>query len=110
TAGADAAVARAPRRPMREYVAWALAATFALVSGALAVRSISPARPDPAGLVRFAMPSPDESTFAAGIGSAPFALSPDGRRLAFVASGPNGRQVWVRSFDSLDARPLAGTD
>jgi serine/threonine-protein kinase len=40
------------------------------------------------------------------------ALSPDGRMLAFLASngGTNADQLWVRSLDSLDARPLAGTN
>ncbi len=38
------------------------------------------------------------------------ALSPDGRMLAFVASNGGPSQVWVRSMDALDARPLAGTE
>ena len=40
-----------------------------------------------------------------------FALSPDGRRLAFVAPDDNGRAVlWVRPLDTVSAQPLAGTD
>jgi Tol biopolymer transport system component len=39
------------------------------------------------------------------------AVSPDGRHLTFVAPGSNGKDVlWVRSFDSLTARSLAGTE
>ncbi len=38
------------------------------------------------------------------------ALSPDGRNLAFVTSNNGPNQVWVRAMDTLDARPLAGTD
>jgi eukaryotic-like serine/threonine-protein kinase len=39
------------------------------------------------------------------------AVSPDGRHLAFVAPDSTGKEVlWIRSFDSLTARPLAGTD
>jgi hypothetical protein len=38
-----------------------------------------------------------------------FALSPDGRRLAFLA-GTNPRQIWVRSLEQVSAQPLAGTD
>jgi eukaryotic-like serine/threonine-protein kinase len=37
------------------------------------------------------------------------ALSPDGRKLAFGASSGGTYQLWVRSFDAVDARPLAGT-
>ncbi len=38
-------------------------------------------------------------------------VSPDGRRLAFVARDAAGRSLlWVRPLDSLEAQPLAGTD
>jgi eukaryotic-like serine/threonine-protein kinase len=45
-------------------------------------------------------------------GSLNFALSPDGRRLAFVAPGPDGHNVvWIRELASLDGpRPLRGTE
>ena len=44
-----------------------------------------------------------------GIGR--FAISPDGRRMAFVATDPNGNQMlWLRPLDSLAATSLAGTD
>ncbi|HET7840147.1 MAG TPA: protein kinase [Terriglobia bacterium] len=40
-----------------------------------------------------------------------FAISPDGRRLAFVAAPEGGKtQLWVRPLDSLGAQPLAGTE
>ena len=40
-----------------------------------------------------------------------FRLSPDGRRLAYVALDPSGRMMlWVRALDSLVGQPLAGTD
>jgi Tol biopolymer transport system component len=39
-----------------------------------------------------------------------FALSPDGRQLAFVANGQNGSQLWLRPLDQVAARPLAGTE
>ena len=39
------------------------------------------------------------------------ALSPDGRRLAFVYPDASGRDVvWVRTLGSADAQPLAGTE
>jgi len=39
-----------------------------------------------------------------------FALSADGRQLAFVANGEHGSQLWVRSFDQASATPLAHTE
>jgi len=44
-----------------------------------------------------------------GIGR--FALSPNGRRVAFVASDPEGNvRLWVRSLDSLIAMSVPGSD
>jgi len=38
-------------------------------------------------------------------------LSPDGRRLVFLAEGPQGPpMLWVRSLNSSEARPLEGTE
>jgi eukaryotic-like serine/threonine-protein kinase len=40
-----------------------------------------------------------------------FALSPDGRRLAFIANEPNGKpQLWVRPLDGSRAQLVAGTE
>jgi eukaryotic-like serine/threonine-protein kinase len=40
-----------------------------------------------------------------------FAISPDGRQLAFAAHGADSvARLWVRSLDSLDARPLYGSE
>jgi serine/threonine protein kinase len=38
-----------------------------------------------------------------------FAVSPEGSRLVYVASGPTGAQLWLRSFDADRAEPLAKT-
>jgi Tol biopolymer transport system component len=39
-----------------------------------------------------------------------FALSPDGRRVVFVASGEGAQRLWLRTLDDTAARPIAGTD
>jgi eukaryotic-like serine/threonine-protein kinase len=39
-----------------------------------------------------------------------FALSPDGRRLAFVADHEGESWLWIRELDSAEARPLPGTE
>jgi eukaryotic-like serine/threonine-protein kinase len=38
------------------------------------------------------------------------ALSPDGRTLAFIGYGERGSGIWLRTLDSLKARPLRGTE
>jgi len=51
------------------------------------------------------------SSFIFSGAAAGFALAPDGRLLAYVASTPDGKSVlWVRPMDSLQAQPLAGTE
>ena len=39
-----------------------------------------------------------------------FALSPDGRKIAYVASGDGVSHLWVRPLDSTSAQPLPGTE
>src|SRR5262249_2372318 len=57
-------------------------------------------------IVRFQIPAPERARFASGLG-----LSPDGRRLAFVAIDDNNRpMLWVRALDSLEVRALPGTE
>ena len=40
----------------------------------------------------------------------PFALSPDGSKLVYVARRLRGTQLWVRDADALEPRPLPGTE
>jgi len=51
----------------------------------------------------------EEATPFAGAG---LALSPDGRQLAFFAAtaADNTERLWIRSLDSLQARPLLGSE
>lgn len=64
--------------------------------------------------VTFAVYPPRGGSFTPTEGarqSAQLALSPDGRSLAFVATGPDGvSRVWLRTLDSTVARPLEGTE
>ena len=55
--------------------------------------------------VRFTVPLPEKVT-----GATSLALSPDGRRVALVASSEGKTHVWLRAIDSLTAHPLAGTE
>ena len=83
-------------------LAWMVASLA--IAGAAALAFVH-FRETPPALHRglFQVPPPEKSAFAS------FAVSPDGRNLAFVTRDGR-RQVWVRPIDSLDARALAGTD
>ena len=104
-----AAVSSGPGRTPRERLAWILAAGVLLLVAAVslpfAVIHVREAGPDSRS-IRFDVPMP-EKVNAEG---APPAISPDGRRLAFVASLEGRTQVWIRPIDSTAAQPLAGTD
>jgi WD40-like Beta Propeller Repeat len=39
-----------------------------------------------------------------------FAISPDGKKLAFEATSDGKSRLWLRSLDAVQARPLAGTE
>ncbi len=95
----------------RELVAWALVATLFAAALALVFRGTSRSATDLAVPVRFALSSPKDVHITWSIGSSPFAVSPNGRHLAFTATGPdNRRRVWLHAFDSLESRPIAGTE
>ena len=61
--------------------------------------------------VRLTFTPPAGVTLADLATAGPVTISPDGRRLAFVASTSDGkRRLWVRSLDSTNPTPLPGTD
>ena len=99
------------RRRSRERLAWLLAGGL----GLLLALALVPAtrhwreRPPESTPVRFTIAPPDKTAFA------PWdlpAVSPDGKRIVFVAAPAGGgrHQLWMRSLDSLAAQPLPGTE
>jgi Tol biopolymer transport system component len=65
----------------------------------------------PAGeaqLLKLSLTLPENVTLGGAVSS--FALSPDGRRMAFIGFSAGKERLWVRSLDSDTAQPLAGTE
>ena len=94
----------AVRRRTREGMAWAACAVAALAAIGFSVAWMRRA-PQPAPVVRFPLISPP------GVQNpSPPVVSPDGRTIAFAADGDGKRLIWIRPLDSLEARPLPGTD
>jgi eukaryotic-like serine/threonine-protein kinase len=84
---------------------WTLLGVTAAALAALAFVHFREKPTAPVEPVRFQIPLAETS----GAGS--FALSPDGRQLAFAKIGPDGIQrIWVRGLDSLEVRPLAASE
>jgi eukaryotic-like serine/threonine-protein kinase len=91
----------------RRALPWVL---FAAAAAALLVLGFLHLRPKPTAVnvVRAQIPVPEKMILSP---SGPFALSPDGHQLAFYATGPDGVQgLWIRPLDSVEARPLPGSD
>jgi eukaryotic-like serine/threonine-protein kinase len=94
---------------------WAAAAALLLiVAAALAIWAYQQRRAEPALVTRTSILLPEGLRFP-GVGAiggvSRFALSPDGRRLAFAATDSAGNlMLWVRPLDALKATPLDGTN
>ena len=110
----DAAIAQPPSRRTIISVASAAAAIAAAI-GALGVlalqRPIAVDRPQPVALSIAPPPNGAFTPTESSVQSPQLAISPDGRAVAFVASGANGvPQIWVRALDSTDVLPVPGTE
>ena len=96
----------------RERVAWGLVA--ALIVGIITLftlwTSVPPPSPETQLISRFVMAlSPNQQLD--GDNRPSFALSTDGAHLVYVArTGDSVRQLYLRSIDSLESRPIAGTE
>jgi eukaryotic-like serine/threonine-protein kinase len=98
------------RRKIRERLGWAAAAVAALLAAVFALGYFQRAPSQEHAIRAYIKPAANSSFVFNGVRSG-FALSPDGRRLAYVATTPEGKELlWVRPLDSLQAQPLAGTE
>jgi eukaryotic-like serine/threonine-protein kinase len=100
---------RAGRRsPWRERIAWSLAVVGLVAAVAAAARlwqRESPSVPT----AQFAILPPNGTALAPDADTV--AVAPDGRSVVFAAGGSDAPwQLWLRSIDGLDVRPLAGTE
>ncbi len=92
---------------------WMALVPVALAVGAIAGAMLWPAaEPAPMEIVRATLPPPDGSRyFLTTRQPGPVAISPDGRRIAFVARGADRRvRLWVRALDEDDGRSIEGTE
>jgi Tol biopolymer transport system component/tRNA A-37 threonylcarbamoyl transferase component Bud32 len=100
-----AARVEAPHQGRFKARKWqALAGAMALVAAwAAGDRWLRKAPESPT--VRFTVAAPEKSMLGSGL-----ALSPDGKRLVFVATMDGQDELWMRAMDSLSAQPLTGTE
>jgi hypothetical protein len=85
-------------------------AAAVVLSGALVAVTYLRSPPD-TGSVRVPFLVPHLLILADAATGGDFSISPDGRRLAFVAEAVDGtRRLWIRPLDSLAAVPLAESE
>ena len=94
----------------RAWLPWALGTALAI--GALAIAVVYLPRRQavtPVPVISFSIYPPEGTRFPRG--TAEMALSPDGTGLVFVALSADGnRHLWIRRFDSVDARAVEGAE
>jgi len=96
----------------RERAAWPTAGVLALIAIALAIVLVlrAPKPPQPQQPIRLSAEIGVDASLYTGQGPATI-LSPDGTRLALVASGSDQkRRIYVRPLDQLQAKVLSGTE
>ncbi len=107
--GADAGLKPGATAPLhRRALPWVLAGLFlvAIIAG-IAVWSLKPTPPRPVTRTVITLP-PGERL--AGLGQPAVALSPDGNQLVYVATRGGTQQLYLRAMDSLEAKPIPGTE
>ena len=86
-----------------------MAATGLAVAAAIGVAVwLSPAPAAPPAPIRFALDPPDGTSFTTAPGF--LSVSPDGRHVAFFTGPQSAGRLWVRSLDTMDARPVPAAD
>jgi eukaryotic-like serine/threonine-protein kinase len=105
--GSPAGVAAAAPAPRRGRLGWIVAASLGVVLVAASLAALRYLRtPEPTEQTRFSVSTPQMPV--------PYnvSVSPDGRRIAFVAGGAGSTttaSLFVRPVDSVEAQPLPGT-
>ena len=86
-----------PSKPRATTLRYAAVAAIAVLAGLAATSYFARSSAPAPGAVRFQIET------AKTLNPLNIALSPDGRRIAYVGDGEHGTALWVRPLDSLDA-------
>jgi serine/threonine protein kinase len=98
------------RRP-RRILPWIPGAVLLLVMGTAAGWLLHTRLAPEPQVLRLEIQPPEGGRFASDAMASGLAMSPDGSRLAFVASGKDGiNRLWVRTLSGGPVQQLSGTD
>ena len=87
-------------------IRWGIGTVAAITVGVLLWESI---RPGPPTVTKFVIVPPVTAPLA-NTGSIDLAISPDGRRIVYLANRGESTQLYLRRLDELDATPILGTE
>jgi eukaryotic-like serine/threonine-protein kinase len=109
--GSQAGAVTAPAAPAwkdwRKTLVWAAASLLACAIIGITVWILKPVPPRP--VTRFTLSLPPDQQLA-GLDALAIALSPDGTRLAYVATQNGAQQIYLRAMDSSEIRLIPGTE
>src|SRR5467141_1450529 len=91
----------------RRTLLWGVVSLILAAVTGLAVWNLKPSPPGPVSRTVITLPSAQR---LAELDQPAVALSPDGTRLAYVATQGGAQQIYLRAMDSLDARAVPGTE
>src|SRR5260370_3703913 len=86
---------------------WGVVSVLLAAITGLAVWDLKPSPPRPVSRTVITLPPGQR---LAGLDQPALALSPDGTHLAYVAVQGGTQQLYLRAMDSLEARPILGTE
>src|ERR1700680_2889043 len=102
------ASAKGIRTRGRGALLWGGASLLLAAIIGLAVWNLKPSLPQP--ISRFTITLPPGQQLAGMENGPAVALSPDGTHLAYVARQGGTQQLYLRAMDSLEAKPIPGTE
>ncbi len=111
-AAADTAAPPREQFKSRERLAWIIAGVTLLGLLAALPFALSYFRRAAVeiNVIRFPVSLPENATFETDVETHNLSISPDGRRLAFIAKSEGQKMLWVRSLDALSAQAMPGTE
>lgn len=89
--------------------AWSTALLGLLLAAGLFEWLRRPVPDAPRQPVQFEISPPPGTIYTPTITRQPFAISPDGKRLALTATGASGSNLWIRELASLEMHQVPGT-
>jgi eukaryotic-like serine/threonine-protein kinase len=97
--------------PKQHRLGWIAGLIVAVALGAVAGFFLHRSAPPVLSLLSFINPPEKTTLNLTGDSAGPPVLSPDGRSIAFAASGSDGKTtIWVRPVNSTDTHQIAGTE